>query len=439
MYSINTDKAEQTPVSSSQCDRFIPNRNCMDLDLSHYNLTKENTENNGNLTNSSQHYKLTLAQTLFSTVPDCKILALRQKQIKNPLEEKNNIFAINTANNPKIKNNYTNRLIPTQPEHILDAPDIIDDYYLNLLDWSSKNILAVALGCSVYLWNASTSEITCLLTTEGTPITSVKWTSSGKHLALGMDDSVTQLWDIERSRVIRKMDGHVDRVSSLAWNNFILSSGSRDSTIVNHDVRIQRHVLNTFETHREEVCGLAWSPDSQNLASGGNDNLLCIWDFHSANPKYKLTEHCAAVKALSWCPWQSHLLASGGGTSDCHIRFWNTSNGTCINAVDTQSQVCSLLWSTQYKELVSSHGFSKNQLCIWKYPAIAKVTELTAHSSRVLHMAASPDGSVVVSAAADETLCFWKIWESRDSGSRKKSLTDSGFRTGFNRRIHNIR
>jgi hypothetical protein len=40
-------------------------------------------------------------------------------------------------------------LIPKSPDKILDAPDIVDDYYLNLLDWSPMNVLAVALGQSV--------------------------------------------------------------------------------------------------------------------------------------------------------------------------------------------------------------------------------------------------------------------------------------------------
>ena len=45
------------------------------------------------------------------------------------------------------------------------------------------------------------------------------------------------------------------------------------------------------------------------------------------------------LQAVSWCPWQPNVLASGGGTADRHIRFWNVSTGTCLNAVDTKSQV----------------------------------------------------------------------------------------------------
>ena len=82
--------------------------------------------------------------------------------------------------------------------------------------------------------------------------------------------------------------------------------------------------------------------------------------------------HQAAVKALAWCPFERNVLASGGGTADRCIKLWNSANGACLNSVDTGSQVCSLLWSKHQKELVSSHGFSQNQLCLWHYPSMTK-------------------------------------------------------------------
>ena len=36
-------------------------------------------------------------------------------------------------------------------------------------------------------------------------------------------------------------------------------------------------------------------------------------------------------------------------------------------------QVCALQWSRHEKEILSSHGFSQNQLCLWKYPSMVKV------------------------------------------------------------------
>ena len=246
-------------------------------------------------------------------------------------------------------------------------------------------------------------------------------------------DHKVQIWDVEKLKQIRSMDGHRARVSSLAWNGPMLSSGGRDSTIVHHDVRDARHKVGTLRGHTQEVCGLKWSPSGTQLASGGNDNLLNIWDDrytretgHSTDTAlHRLEAHQAAVKALAWCPWQRHLLASGGGTADRMIRFWNANNGVMLNEVDTHSQVCALQWSQHDKELVSSHGYSHNQLIVWKYPSMVKVAELTGHTSRVLHMAQSPDGQTVVSAAADETLRFWKILGGKDTKKEQKAASMS--------------
>ena len=49
-------------------------------------------------------------------------------------------------------------------------------------------------------------------------------------------------------------------------------------------------------------------------------------------------EHCAAVKALAWCPYDSDILASGGGTEDKCIKIWNVQKGTCIRSIDTKAQ-----------------------------------------------------------------------------------------------------
>jgi cell division cycle 20-like protein 1 (cofactor of APC complex) len=42
---------------------------------------------------------------------------------------------------------------------VLDAPELQDDFYLNLVDWSAQNVLAVGLGSCVYLWSACTSQV----------------------------------------------------------------------------------------------------------------------------------------------------------------------------------------------------------------------------------------------------------------------------------------
>ena len=157
----------------------------------------------------------------------------------------------------------------------------------------------------------------------------------------------------------------------------------RDRVIYERDVRQPEHFCNKLVGHKQEVCGLRWSPDDGQLASGGNDNRLLIWSLRGATtPVVKFTDHTAAVKAIAWSPHQHGLLASGGGTADRCIRFWNTLSGTALSCVDTGSQVCNLMWSKSINEVVSTHGYSLNQIIVWRYPTMTKVATLTGHTYR---------------------------------------------------------
>lgn len=73
-------------------------------------------------------------------------------------------------------------------------------------------------------------------------------------------------------------------------------------------------------------------------------------------------------------------------------------------------QVCNLAWSKNVNELVSAHGYSQNQIVVWKYPSMTKLATLTGHTYRVLYLAVSPDGQSIVTGAGDETLRFWNVF-----------------------------
>lgn len=316
------------------------------------------------------------------------------------------------------------RAISKVPYKVLDAPELADDFYLNLVDWGSKNVLGVGLASSVYLWHAQSGKVQKLCDLGNDRVTSVSWLNRGTHIAVGTHQGLVQIWDAESRKRVRTMTGHDLRVGCLAWNEHILTSGSRDKTILHHDVRVPQHFVKRITEHKQEVCGLKWNVEENQLASGSNDNKLIVYDGLNDHPLYKFDQHLAAVKAIAWSPHQRGLLASGGGTADQKIRFWNTLNGTLLSEVKAQSQVCNLAWSKNSNEIVSTHGFSQNQVIIWKYPSLQQVAQLTGHSYRVLYLAMSPDGRTIVTGAGDETLRFWNVFDENKSSKRGSGRLD---------------
>ena len=355
-------------------------------------------------------------------------------------EKEKNILS--KENNYESDYNKIYRKIPKTPFRVLDAPNLIDDYYLNLLDWGKENIIAVALSDEIYLWNDTKAKASLLMTytnnnsisedISNNIITSLSWMENGINLGIGLPDGIIQLWDINKKIKIREIFAHNNRVSCLSWNNNILSSGSKDRYIKNFDIRIKVPEISKIKKHKQEVCSLKYSIEGDLLASGGNDNMAYIWDIRNLknnifnflfneNTKnsyeikpYSINNlHQAAVKAMNWCPWKRHVLGTGGGSKDKSIKIYSCDCNKLIKNINTGSQVCSLIWNEKEKEIISSHGFNKNQIIIWNYEKSKKICELKGHMNRVLYMTKSPDENVICSGSGDETLRFWKINEDK--------------------------
>ncbi|TKA44369.1 hypothetical protein B0A54_05113 [Friedmanniomyces endolithicus] len=169
-------------------------------------------------------------------------------------------------------------------------------------------------------------------------------------------------------------------------------------------------LLARISCHSQQVCGMAWSPDGEVIATGGNDNQLFLFDrkkilrsppppatgstklptrtrgdsdttvkvrsssssSSAASPpgqppvliitpgQHKHVFHLnAAVKALAFAPWQPSLLAAGGGSNDRCIHFFHAASGARLATLDCFAQVTSLVWSARRRELAATFGFAQ--------------------------------------------------------------------------------
>ena len=332
------------------------------------------------------------------------------------------------------------RHIPVDPYKVLDAPDLLNDFYLNLFSWSKDNVLAVGLAAAVYLWEATTGSIETLVdvSDEGdysNYISSVKWCpipGQTHYIAVGTKKGFVFIFDAKTKKAVRTLRCETgERIDSLAWNvhRGWLTFGTYEGSIVNTDTRMPSSHTSRFSAQDGSVCGLAWDAEGSCLASGSNDNTVCLWDASMSNgtsqsasrPRSHLKAHTAAVKALDWCPLRRGLLASGGGSRDGSIKLWNSASGTLVCSVATDNQVSSLRWSKTHRELYSGHGYSSNKIFIWRYPSMTLLQELSGHEDRVLGLDLTPDECSLVSLGADESVRFWDI------GNCRKTSKQLGF------------
>jgi cell division cycle protein 20 (cofactor of APC complex) len=126
----------------------------MEPDLPHFNLSKENQAAE---TPNKEQYKEMLAASL-NLGEQSRILAFKHKAPAPPEGHVSHLAPLYTNNLGQAPSRKHYRHIPQTQERILDAPDLVDDYYLNLVDWSSGN-QASTLGSSEFPASCSCADV----------------------------------------------------------------------------------------------------------------------------------------------------------------------------------------------------------------------------------------------------------------------------------------
>ncbi|KAJ3692771.1 hypothetical protein LUZ60_011866 [Juncus effusus] len=396
-------------------DRFIPTRSLMDMDYARSVFThrtpvkKPEEERAFNLTPQEEEYRRRIEEhfRVDSEGKPRKILSFGTPNRTQKKLSFDHLFPNESQSTRPIK---PPRQIPTTSNLMLDAPYIRNNPCLKLLDWGNQNIIAICLGLSVYLYNHATKATEHLLEASDSDDypSSLAWSTDGCHLAVGFATSRIEIWDGIKLQHVGSVEEHKGRVGALSWNNnHLLSSGGRDGIIVNQDIRLKRAKATKFCAHKGEITSLTWSDDGARLASGGRDGAVRIWDrlfaARAAKPLHRLSH--GSVRAVTWCPFKSHSLATGGA-GGC-VRFWNTQSGNCVSSFDTGREVGALEWNVHHKEILSAE---ENKMVLRSFPSMRKMADLRGHSERILNLSQSPDGTIVASASADESLRFWNVF-----------------------------
>lgn len=199
-------------------DRFIPSRRL----IQEFDLNENNSMEEGPIDTDPQSMSVAeiYSEEILGKSPylseggqnsENEIVHFKNKNLLRFKVENSRSSKPTTFTSPilELANSYTRgRRINKNPCKVLDAPALTDDFYLNLIDWSNENQLAVGLGNCIYLWNAVTSKVTRLCELSNDLITSVCWSKNGSSLSIGCNKGDVLVWDVGYEKQVRRLDGH---------------------------------------------------------------------------------------------------------------------------------------------------------------------------------------------------------------------------------------
>jgi hypothetical protein len=213
------------------------------------------------------------------------------------------------------------------------------------------------------LWHLSTQSVRDFRCQA--PVDSVAMTADGKRFASGSWDGQARVWDVATGKTL----------FSIPYGGLY-------------------------------VHAVAFSPDGQYLATGGNDKqgYLKIWDSHTGAPVRTLTGHTDDVLSVVFSKDGHRLLSS---SYDKTARLWDAGTGREIQRFLGHTWwVWSAEFSPDQQRVVTAS--QDGTAIVWSTATGQAGPPFTGHLGPVYAAAFSPDGHSVISGGYDNRLLVWE-------------------------------
>lgn len=328
-----------------------------------------------------------------------------------------------------------------------------------------KTLVSADKQGAVKLWEVRTGQEKYTITSKRPKLAAAAFAPDGQTVAIGATNAVEFL-DVAS----RKIKDHLEfpgPVNALAYSRDgrFLAIGGFNKTAWIQDLTTNTHT--SLEGHTDVIGCVAFSPDSQRLATGSYDRLIKLWDPVTGKLQTTLRGHNGRVHAVDFAPDGKTLLS---GSDDATMKLWDpamgTETGTLISSYSSSvygaafvldgeailagrgsgnvsiwdattrqerfnlggPQIETLAFSPDGRTLAS--GYNQN-VKLWD-PATGKaLATLRGHRFMIRSVAFSPDGKTLVSADGDP----WrrepgqvKLW---DVATRTERRTLQGFKSGI--------
>jgi len=286
--------------------------------------------------------------------------------------------------------------------------------------WSPDSRL-VATGCDdpiVRLWDAATGRLILKLEGHKEAVYALSFSPDGKRLATADTDGTAKVWNLATAACISTFSKNRDPISAVAWSpdsQLVATSGSRVMLYIwEPGTGTERlSVQATANPDEGSIASVAWSPDGSRvaLALTRPDNLVLVLDPSTGRTLLKLSGHNHAVGEVAWSH-DSQFLASSSYDKTC--RVWNAATGTPrATLVGHGGFVYSVAWNHDGTRLATAGA--EGTIKLWDPSNGTEVLTLAGHSGNTWSVAWSPDGASLASAGADRRV---RIWTSRATAAR---------------------
>jgi WD40 repeat protein len=274
---------------------------------------------------------------------------------------------------------------------------------------------------SIHLWDSSTGRRlgTLIDTDQGQAahadsIQFVLLLPDGDTLASASRDSSIKLWSIASQKLLARLQG----VHQGAVNGLATSRAGKSLYSIGDDGKVVEWDLATRAEKRVamKIDGAGWavacSPDGSQIAAGGVESIIDLWDANQSRPLGQLRGHQAAVTSLRYSA-DGRWLAST--SQDQTVRLYSADEINAMPSVDMEKSITlkghsgdamSAAFSPDGRTLATC-GLDRT-IRLWDIPTVEAIGLLRGHADQIQTVTFDSTGTRLASASWDKTARIWR-------------------------------
>uniref|UniRef100_A0A8B9KRE3 Neutral sphingomyelinase activation associated factor n=1 Tax=Astyanax mexicanus TaxID=7994 RepID=A0A8B9KRE3_ASTMX len=203
--------------------------------------------------------------------------------------------------------------------------------------------------------------------------------------------------------------GHDDAVSQICWRDNQLYTASWDSTVkvwkcmaadISSNKRTQFEPLAELE-HEAGVNTIAISPAGTLLASGTKEGTLSVWDLASFSMLHQLSCHSGKIHQVAFSPDSRNILSVG---EDSCLKVTDVQTGMLLSTIHAEDEQRCFCWDGN----VVLSGGQSGSLLVWDLLSSKVIHSIPAHSGPITCIWMNEQCSSVITGGEDKQIMFWK-------------------------------
>jgi len=220
-------------------------------------------------------------------------------------------------------------------------------------------------------------------------------------LISGSADKCVKVWDLTTNKCTKTLAGHTDIVRAVTYNDGIIYTGGFDHSIRAWDTRTWM-IIHVIKPEMGNINSLLWHGNCLYVAGGNGTIKGYIWDKKILREHIVMRGHKSEVTSLS-C--YDNIIVSG--STDSHIKLWNTNKHVCMNSQSHMSTVSCVLASKPTQQIYSGGA----DLKVWDMESMYTTQTASNHTApiRSLAMYNNSDTHILASGSQDKSIKLWRI------------------------------